>query len=289
MELSFFEALQFAFMARAVIAVTILALAAGIVGLGISLREFEFVSDGLVHAIFPGLVIGVIVGGSAALLPGALVAALIAAVLITLLQHRGGAHDTTIAVVLTGLFSLGVVLVSRQRSYVAQMQELLFGHLLTVTSEQLWQIGCITVLAIVVMGLSMRAQLFRAFDPVAAEAAGYRSLRTDLALTTATALVVVAGVQALGVLMVIALLIVPMATARLLTRRLWWLVPIAVVVAMCAGLLGLWWSFRWSVGYGVSVSPGALVVLLLVASYLLAIAFRMLWARIASRRGEVSV
>lgn len=282
MDLNLFDALQLPFMARALATLAVLAAAAGIVGLGISFRELEFVSDGLVHAVFPGLVIGAAIGGSAALLPGALAAALIAAVLFTVLQQRGGiGSDAAIAVVLTGLFSLGVVLVSKQRGYVSQLQDLLFGHLLTVTDTQLWQIVAACALAIMVMLLTVRAQLFRAFDLAGFEAAGGKPLRADLALAAATALLVVAGVQALGVLMVIALLTVPMAVARLLTKRLGLLVPIATLVPLIAGVVGLWWSFSWSVGLGVTVSPGALVVLLLMALYLIAIAVRLL-----ARRGR---
>jgi zinc/manganese transport system permease protein len=280
MDLSVLDALQLPFMARAFATLAVLALAAGVVGLGISFREMEFVSDGLVHAVFPGLVVGAAIGGSAALLPGALIAALLAALLFTVLQRREGlGSDAAIAVVLTGLFSLGVVLVSRQGGYVSGLQDLLFGQLLTVTDTQLWQILVVAALAVGIMLFTGRAQLFRAFDPEGAEAAGLKPLRTDLALACATALLVVAGVQALGVLMVVALLTVPMAVARLLTRRLVWLVPVAIAVPLTAGSLGLWWSFEWSVVYGATVSPGALVVLLLVAAYLVAVVCRLVVRR----------
>ncbi len=268
MEYGFIEAFQLPFMARGLATVVVLAIAAGIVGLGISLRELEFVSDGLVHAVFPGLVIGAALGGSALLLPGALVAALAAAVLFTVLERRGGlGADASIAVVLTGLFSLGVVLVSKQEGYVSQLQELLFGRLLTVTEAQFWQTVVVAVAAVATTALISRSLLFRAFDPEGFEAAGFSRLRTDLALACAVALLVVAGVQALGVLMVIALLTVPMAVARLVTRRLGLLIPVAVLVPLVAGVLGLWLSFVWSVDAGASVSPGAVVVLLLVGIY----------------------
>lgn len=280
MELGLFEALQLPFMARAFAALAVLAVAAGVVGLGISFRETEFVSDGIVHAVFPGLVIGAALGGSAGLLPGAVVAALAAGLIFTLLDRRGGAgSDAAIAVGLTGLFSLGVVLVSKQQGYVSQLQDLLFGRLLTVTDAQLWQIVVVAVIAIGIMLMTGRAQLFRAFDAAGFEAAGFKVLRADLALAAATALLVVAGVQALGVLMVVALLTVPMATARLLTRRLGLLIPVAIAVPLVVGVLGLWWSFALSVDRNVTVSPGALVVLLLVAAYLLAVAVRLLLRR----------
>lgn len=256
------------FMWRALLTVAILAVAAGIVGLFISFRELEFVSDGLVHSVLPGLVVGSAIGGSAGLLPGAVVAAILAAVLFTVIEHRGGVGaDAAIAVVLTGLFSLGVVLVSKQEGYVSELKELLFGRLLTVTETQLWQILIVAVVAVAVVGLTWRAQFFRSFDAAGAEAAGFRVLRADLALSVAVALLVVAGVQALGVLMVIALLTVPMAAARLLTRGFALLIPVAILLPLAAGVAGLWLSFEWSTSLGASVSPGAVVVLLLVAAY----------------------
>lgn len=273
------------FMWRALVTIMVLSIAAGIVGLFVSFRDLEFVSDGLVHAVFPGLVVGAALGGTSAVLPGALVAALVSAVLFTVLEHRGGVDaDSAIAVVLTGLFSLGVVLVSRQESYVSQLQELLFGRLLTVTQSQLWQIVVVAVLAVAVIVVTGRAQLFRAFDRTGAEAAGFNVLRADLALSIAVALLVVAGVQALGVLMVIALTVVPMAVARLITRRFAWLIPLAVVVPLVAGVAGLTLSFNWSVRAGVSVSTGAVVVLLLVAVYVLAIAWRLASAKLGGVR-----
>lgn len=277
MEFGLFDAFALPFMARALITVAVLAVAAGIVGIGISFRELEFLSDGLVHAVFPGLVIGAAIGGTTGLLPGAVVAGVVAATLFALLggarrgSPRSGDTDAAIAVVLTGLFSLGVVLVSKQEGYVSQLRELLFGRLLTVTASQLWQLGIVAAVAVGLLLLTLRAQLFRAFDPAGFDAAGFRPLRTDLALTVSVALLTVAGVQALGVLMVIALLTVPMAVARLLTRRLWVLVPIAILVPLLAGVGGLWLSFDWSLRSGATVSPGALVVLALVALYAVAV------------------
>ncbi|WP_336660004.1 metal ABC transporter permease [Leucobacter sp. USHLN153] len=273
------------FMWRALLTVGVLALAAGVIGLFISFRELEFVSDGLVHSVFPGLVVGAMIGGSAGLLPGAVVAAILAALLFTLIEHRGGVGaDAAIAVVLTGLFSLGVVLVSRQEGYVSQLQELLFGRLLTVTQTQLWQIVVVAVVALAIVALTWRAQLFRAFDSAGAEAAGFRLLGADLALGVAVALLVVAGVQALGVLMVIALLTVPMAASRLVTRRFPLLIPIAILLPLATGIAGLWLSFEWSVAGGATVSPGAVVVLLLVGAYLVAALARLAAGALARRR-----
>lgn len=271
-----FDIFALPFMWRPLITVAVLAIAAGIIGLFISFRELEFVSDGLVHAVFPGLVIGSMVDGTTGLLPGAALAAILAAVLFTMIDRRGGAGtDAAIAVVLTGLFSLGVVLVSKQDGYVSQLQELMFGRLLTVTDSQLWQIVVVAIFAIGIVVVTWRAQLFRAFDRAGFEAAGFRPLFTDLMLSVAVALLVVAGVQALGVLMVIALLTVPMAVARLLTRGFALLIPLAILTPLLAGITGLWLSFELSVGSGASVSPGEVVVLMLVALYGIAAVMRL--------------
>lgn len=288
MDASLLEIFALPFMSRALVTVAVLAVAAGVVGLCISFRELEFVSDGLVHAVFPGLVVGSALGGVAGVLPGAVVAALLAALLFTVLEWRGGvSSDAAIAVVLTGMFSLGVVIVSRQDGYVSQLQELLFGRLLTVTSTQLWQIVAVAALALVIIALTWRAQLFRAFDPEGFAAAGNRPLATDLWLGAAVALLVVAGVQALGVLMVIALLTVPMATARLVSRRFALLVPIAIGVPLVAGATGLWLAFDWSVVAGVAVSPGAIIVLVLVTLYGVAVVAGLVRGKIAGvRAGE---
>lgn len=271
------------FMQRALIAIALLAVAAAVVGVFINFRELEFVSDGLVHAVFPGLVIGSLAGGTAGLLPGAVGAALVAALLFTFLGRAGArssgsvaARDAGIAVVLTGLFSLGIVLVSRGDGYVSQLQELLFGRILTVTEAQLAQIAIVAVIAIGIVVITRRAQLYRAFDPAGFESAGFSAFRTDLALNVAVALLVVAGVQALGVLMVVAILVVPVAVARLLTRRLALLAPVAALVTLVAGIAGLWGSFEWSLSGSVSASPGALIVLVLVALYGAAVAVSQL-------------
>src|SRR4051794_34440993 len=92
------DAFALPFMAKAVITLTVLAVAAGVVGLFISLRDLEFMSDGLIHAVFPGLVIGTLIGGTSMLLPGALVAAIAAVVLLTVLERRGVGSDAAIAV-----------------------------------------------------------------------------------------------------------------------------------------------------------------------------------------------
>jgi len=267
------EALSYPFMQRALLTMALLSVASGVVGYFVSLRDLEFVTDGLIHAVFPGLVIGFALGGVAGVLPGAFVAGLAAALLLTVITRtRFVTQDAAIAVVLTSAFSLGVVIVSRQENYVSQLEELLFGRLLTVTSDQLVGIAVVAVIAMLLVVLTWRNQLFRAFDETGFVVAGHSVFRADLVLNVAVAMLVVAGVQAIGNLMVLALLIVPMAVARLITRRAGMLIPLAILAPLISSAVGLWLSFVASVNAGLTPSPSALVVLLLLACYCLALA-----------------
>jgi len=251
----------------------ILALASGIVGFFISIRDLEFVTDGLIHAVFPGLVIGFALSGTTGILPGAFLAGLLAALILTIITRTNAVgQDAAVAVVLTSAFSLGIVIVSRQRNYVSQLEELLFGRILTVTADQLIQISIVAVLSIALVLVTARRQLFRAFDETGFVASGHSLFRTDLVLNIAVAMLVVAGVQAIGNLMILALLIVPMAVARLITRRVSILIPLAILAPFLSATLGLWLSFEMSVTLNLTPSPSALLVLILLALYAAALA-----------------
>nr|WP_167151715.1 metal ABC transporter permease [Lysinibacter cavernae] len=270
-------------MSRALVTVLVLAVASGVVGLFINLRNLEFISDGLVHAVFPGLVVGFVVSGTDGLLPGALVAGVIAAGILTLVSRRGVGSDAAIAVVLAGSFSLGIVIVSRETNYVSQLEQLLFGSVLTVTESQLIQIIIVGALAVLMVLVSWRMQVFLSFDPVGFRAAGFRSLPIELLFNCAIAFLVVAGSQALGNLLVLALLIVPVAIGRLITRRMLWLTPIAIVAAALSGWLGLLSSFYASIEFDLTPSPGSLIVIILIVIYAIVLLAHVITLRIARR------
>jgi zinc/manganese transport system permease protein len=267
------------FMGRALAVMLVLAVAAGVVGVLVNLRGLEFTTDGLVHAVFPGIAIGFALGGTPGLFVGAVVAAVVGAVLLTVAVRAAVASDSGVAIVLTGMFSIGVLAVSRQSDYSGQLESLLFGRILTITAGEVTQTLVIAVLALALVLATLKEQVFRAFDPTGSAAAGYRPIVLDLVLNVAIALVVVAASSAVGNLLVLAVLIVPAAIARLLTGRLILLFPIAAATAALAAWLGLSASFAASVSTGVSLPSGATVVAALVVGYLIALALRALRGR----------
>jgi manganese/iron transport system permease protein len=263
------EPFQRPFMARALVEVLLLgALGAG-VGVFVMLRRLAFLTDALTHTVFPGVVVGFVVAGRPGIVPGALVAAVASAVLFTgMAATRRVGDDAAVALLLTSFFALGVVLVSRQTSFTSDLTAFLFGRVLTVDSADIMWTAVIAAGTATVLVALRKELLLRAFDPEGAAAAGYRVGILDLTLNLMIALVVVASVRAVGTVLVIALIIVPVAAARLMSSRLVVIVPLAVGLGMTAGWLGLVASYEASVGHGMRLAAGATIVLVLVAIYI---------------------
>ncbi|WP_163552219.1 metal ABC transporter permease [Candidatus Frankia alpina] len=258
------------YMTRALVEALLLGALCGAVGVYVLLRRLAFLTDAVTHTVFPGVVVGFLVSGRSGIVPGALVCAVAAVALFTAIAAtRRVNEDTTLAVLLTAFFAVGVILISRQRSYTADLTAFLFGHILTIDTTDIVVTAVVAVLAgLVLLGLG-KELLLRAFDPEWARAAGYRITALDLVSNMLIALVVVASVQAVGTVLVIAMLVVPAAAARLLSERLGVIVAVAVLVGMAGAWLGLATSYEASVGHDVRLAAGATIVLVLVAFYVL--------------------
>ncbi len=256
------------FMQRALLEAVLLGVVAAVVSVFVVLRRLAFVSDVLTHTVFPGVVIGFLVAGTGGIVWGALVFAVLSAVLLTVLGARARVtEDASMAIVLTAFFAFGVILVSRRSSFTSDLTAFLFGRILTVDRTQILVTAGLGAAVLLMLGLLGKELLLRAFDPAGAEARGYRVLVLDLVLNLAVALVVVAAVRAVGTVLVIALLVVPGAAGRLLSDRLTGITVAAIVTAALAGWLGLVASWQASVNHGLRLASGATVVLVLVLVY----------------------
>jgi manganese/iron transport system permease protein len=277
------EPFRLPYMQRALAEVLLLGALAGVVGVFVVLRRLAFVADALTHTIFPGVVIAHLLDRS--LLLGALAFGVLTAVLLTGItsgSRRVGA-DAALAILLTSFFSLGVVLVSRTRTYTADLTVFLFGRVLAVDRADLL---ATLALAAVVGGVlwALRKELvLRAFDPDGAAAMGYRTAVLDLVLNLLIALVVVAAVKAVGTVLVVALIIVPAAAARLLTDRVATTAVLAAALGALGGWLGLAASYEVSVDRGIRLAAGATIVVVLVVGFALAAAVAPLRRRVFTR------
>jgi ABC-type Mn2+/Zn2+ transport system permease subunit len=259
-------------MRRAFAEVALLGIAGGAIGCWIVLNELSYGAESFPHAMFPGLVIAalagvpLLLGGSAGLLVAALaIAAAARAPLI--------GRDSAIAVVVTSLFGLGVLLALSPQSP-RSVQSLLFGDVLGLGSGDVIAAAALTVVVLVALRLLHTRLLVVSFDRTTSRALGVASGPVDVALLALLALSVLIAVQALGNLLVAALLIAPAAAARMLARRMLPMMATAAALAIVSGIAGLY------VSYHLRTAAGASIALATVATYLIAAAA----ARIVPRR-----
>jgi manganese/iron transport system permease protein len=251
----------------------------------ILLRRLAFMTDALTHTVFPGVVIGYLLTGEGGIFWGALIAGGLTAVLLTLLtRNHALTEDTALAVLLITFFAIGVVLVSRESGYTADLTAFLFGRILTVTGQQFAQTLVVTILVVATLALLRRPLIARAFDPQGARAAGYRIGLLDLVTNAIVALVVVASVRAVGTVLVIALLIVPAAAARVISDRPAVIIPVAALLGALAGWAGLTISYDASLHHGLRLASGGTIVLVLTGLYLGALAAATAGRRLRAAR-----
>jgi manganese/iron transport system permease protein len=265
---------------RALADVTVVAILAGAIGTFIVLRGIGFLGDAMAHSIFPGVVVAFL--ASANLLAGALIAAVIAATAMGVVTANRRVRDNTaIGVIFTAAFALGVVILSRHNISSDELEGILFGDPLGAGLADTLMTASIGLVGLTVLAALWRLFVVTSFDPVGARSMGLPVLAADLLLLGLTAMTVVVAFKAVGDILVIALLITPAATARLLAERLVPTMLLACALGVAASITGLY------VGYHAQVSPGGTIVLIstgtFFAAWLLAPRHGILSAGIARR------
>jgi len=270
------EPLQYAFVQRALLAAVLVALVCASVGVFVVLRGLAFLGDAIAHAAFPGVVIAflmkinIVIGGSIAAVASALAIGAVA-------RRSGLKEDTAIGVVFSGMFAVGIVLFSSIRTYTGDLLGILFGDVLGVAPDQLVLAAVTAGIVLVGLWVIWRQLVFVSFDPIGAAAAGLNTLRYDTLLLGLIGLAIAVSVQIVGVVLVVAMLVTPAATARLLAQDLRALVIGALVVAVVSSIAGIWLS------YYVNAASGGTIVL--VATTL----FGLVWIARGVARGRVAV
>lgn len=250
---------QFTFMRTALLAAVLVGFTCALLGVYVVLRRMAFIGDALAHTTLPGLVIAYLAGWSLTI--GALVAGLATAAGIGWLSRRETLReDTAIGIMFTGMFALGVVLISTTRSF-RDLAHMLFGNLLGVTTGDLLLIGSVATAVLVTLLLVHKELELTSFDPTQAEVIGLRPDRVRYGLLALLALTIVAAIQVVGVVLTSALLVTPAAAASLVTRRLTQMMAMAAGVAAVAVIAGLYAS------YYANVPSGPAIVLASVAGF----------------------
>lgn len=263
------------FMRNALAVGVIVGVVCPVVGVWVVLRRLSYLGDAMSHATLAGVAVAYLLGVSIAL--GALAAGLVMGALIGVLgARRRLGHDAVIGVVETVLFALGVLLISQHDGVGVDLSHLLFGQITTVSDGEVLLDAALAAVALVVVAALWRDLLSATFDPDHAHQAGVPERRIRFAVLALVSVCVVVSLQTVGLLMSVAMLVTPAATARLVTDRVATMTAVACgcgVLAVVGGLV---------VSYHLRSAPGATIAL--VAATMFVVAF----AATAPRRAAVA-
>lgn len=247
------EPLSYTFMVRALAVTVIAAVLCAVLSCWLVLIGWSLMGDAVSHAVLPGVVIAYILGAPFAL--GAVVFGLLAVGLIGGLRDTSRVkEDAAIGIVFTTLFAFGLVLISVTPSQL-DLNHILFGNLLGVSAADLWQVIILGAVVFAVLITKRKDFTLYAFDPIHAHALGMNPRLLGAVLLGLLAMTSVVALQAVGVILVVAMLIIPGATAYLLTDRFGRMLAYAPLLAAAAGIVGVY------VSYYLDASTGGMVVL----------------------------
>jgi ABC-type Mn2+/Zn2+ transport system permease subunit len=270
----FADPLEFEFMQRALLAVVLVGIVSAVVGAFVVVRGMAFIGDAVAHASFAGVAAAFALGVS--IYVGAIVAAVATALGIAFISQRGRLRfDTAIGVLFAGAFALGIVIVSTRDNYTTDLFSFVFGSVLGVSWGELQIMALLSAGVIALVALFYKELLFTSYDATVAAAAGVPVRVIEYGLLALIAISTVVALQAVGIVLVIAMLVTPAATASLLVRQLHYIIFLGVAFAVIAAVVGLY------VSYHAGVASGATIVLTSTSIFALALLF-------APQRGMLS-
>jgi manganese/iron transport system permease protein len=261
------DPLAYDFFLRALLASAVVGVVCAVVGSFMVLRGYAFMADALSHAAFPGVVVAYLLKGPFYL--GAALASVATALAIGWVTRRGGLRsDTVIGVLFAGMFALGIFLFSLIPNYVGDLFGFLFGEVLGIGVGDLIALVVLALIVLAVIGALWKELLYSTFDPLGAAASGLPVERLDYLFLAIIAITIVVSLQSVGIILVVAMLITPAATAQLVTRSFGRLIAVAALIGVVAPLVGLYLSY-WT-----NSASGATIVLVETVAFLGALLVR---------------
>lgn len=243
------------FLIRAALAGLGLALAAGPLGCFVVWRRMAYFGDATSHGAILGVALAL--AFSASVFVGTLGVALLMALTVSTLAGRGWAIDTTLGVLAHAALALGLIAISFVHSVRVDLESYLFGDILAVTRADLWFIWGGALLVAGLIAARWSALLTATLSEDLAHASGVSPARERMVLTLALALVVAVAIKVVGALLISAMLIIPAAAARSLSRTPETMAFGAIAIGAAAALLGLWGSLRFDTPAGPSIVAAA--------------------------------
>ena len=254
----------YGFMLRALYVSVLVGIVCPILGAFVVTRGLAFMGDAMSHAVLPGLVVAFMLGVSPFV--AAVPAGMGVAFLIGLIARRTGvSQDTSIGILFAGLFALGLALLAKASGVSVDLEDLLLGQVLAVSENDVIVTAGLVAVVLGVLYAVNKELIFTSFDPVGASVAGLPTARLDYLLLVLLALVIVIALQAVGIVLVMAMLVTPAATASLLARSFIRLMVIGAALGASAAVAGLYISFYADLPSGPSMTLVATAEFILVA------------------------
>ncbi len=269
--------LEYEFFVRALVASALVGVACAVVGAFVVLKGMSFVGDAVSHSAFPGVVLAYLLG--LPIILGGAVAAIGTALGIGALTRRSGLRaDAVIGVLFAGMFALGVALFSSIPNYVGDLFHFLFGDVLGISFADLISLAVLASLLLLIVWVLWKELLFATFDPLGAGAAGLPVRRLDDLLLILIAVTIVVSLQAVGIVLVVAMITTPAATAQLLVKRFGQMIALAALIGVTSSLVGLY------VSYALDIASGASIVLTETFAFLVALLMTSIRKRVHANR-----
>ncbi|HEX5957471.1 MAG TPA: metal ABC transporter permease [Hyphomicrobiaceae bacterium] len=257
--------LAYGFMQRALVVALLTGAVCAVLSCYLVLKGWSLMGDAVSHAVLPGLVVSVVLGLPLAV--GAFAAGLFCAVFTGYLKENSRVkEDTVMGIVFSGMFGLGLVLFTKVETD-QHLLHVLFGNMLGVTNRDLVETGIVAGITLAIVLVRRRDLLLYCFDPNHARAIGLRVAWLHYGLLVLLSLTIVASLKAVGVILVVAMLVAPGATAYLLSHRFEHMLLIAVAIAVASSVLGTLVSFH------INGSTGPCIVLIQAGIFALAMAW----------------
>jgi len=276
---------QYEFLQKALFTSVVVGMICGVIGSFIILRGMSLMGDAISHAVLPGVALSYAFGIN--FFVGAVITGVLTAVGIGYVsQNSRIKNDTAIGILFTSAFALGIIMITMLKSS-TDLYHILFGNVLAVRPSDMWVTVGIGVVVIVTVYAFYKELLLTSFDPTIAAAYGLRNNLIHYLLMTLLTMVTVASLQTVGIVLVVAMLITPAATAYLLTDRLWVMIYLAAGFGMISAIVGLYFSFTYN------LASGATIVMVATGLFLLAFLFSrkngVVWKSLRARQKRVEL
>ena len=252
MDDAFVDPFRYAFMQRAFIAAALSAIVCAVIGTFVVLRGLAFMGDAVAHSSLTGIATAYVLNGSIFL--GAFAWAIPASIAMAYVSRRARIRlDTSVGIIYAGGFALGVIILSSVDNYTVDLFGFLFGNVLGASWNEVILIGAVTGVVLLMVGLFYKELLFSSYDATMAAASGIPVRLMQYLLPVLVGITTVAALKTVGIVLVLALLVTPPATAGLLARRLPGIMATSVVLALAAVVGGLYLSFHMDLPTGPSI------------------------------------